>query len=468
MPSSTKAMNKPALAALACVICALIAGLVVYYSSASPESPEAREELPVYFTCDTRGRLEPCGCFTGQLGGLTRVKTWLESHRRSDSLLVDIGNSLAGQEDFRVIKYEHILEAFGLMNYHALNLGGAEAKLSLATLQKILATTDAPLLSASLVDRSTRQLIAPPSRVVEIRGQKIGLLAVLDPQSVPTPGEGLQILSLDDAISRHLPGLTAECDEVILLAFTNEDEMKRLANEFYELSLIVGGDVRQASQYLQKENESYIVYTSNQARTVGQVSLTRKESGLEADNFDIHLMVPEIPQDQTLLTLSASYRETIRETDLQIDHPERLGENAIPGVKPLATYVGSEKCVQCHTEDAHAWKNSAHAHAFDSLVRKKSDADPTCIACHTVGFGTPSGYRRSFGHEKLVGVGCESCHGPGSEHVTAWISGRKPSFKFRPLGAGDCMQCHHGEFSRPFDWEKFWPLVKHGRKKIAK
>jgi len=458
-------MNKPAIAALVCLVIAAIGGLVAYYAGNSAPVAKDSKEIPIYFTCDTHGRLEPCGCFTGQLGGLTRIRTWLKRHQVDNSLLLDVGNSLAGQEDFRVIKYEHILEAFDLMGYHALNLGGAEAKLPLATLTEIISSTKAPLLSASLIDTSTRELIAPPTRIVELRGQKIGILAVLDPNSVPSPGEGLAILSLDDAISRHLPALAEVCDEVVLLAFTNEDEMKRLAKEFYEVSLIVGGDVRQASQYLQQENQSYLVFTSNQARTVGQVTLRRKNDGLKAYDFDIHLMKPGISQDQQLLDLSNRYRETIRNTDLLVDHPERLSENAIPGVKPLATYVGSERCITCHAEEAETWHASAHSHAFDSLVKKNSEADPTCIACHTVGFGTPSGYRRTFGKEKLVNVGCESCHGPGSEHVNAWDNGVTPSFKFRPLGAGDCMQCHYGEFSRPFDWDQFWPLIEHGKKK---
>jgi len=457
-------MKKPALAAFAVLILLAFMGWQIFHSSQTSTTSNESEAIPIYFTCDTRGRLEPCGCFSGQLGGLTRIRTWLNQNQDQKSLLIDVGNSLAGQDDFRVIKYEHILEAFELMGYHALNLGAAEAKLPLSTLQKVIAETKAPLLSASLIDESSNTLIAPPSRIIDIKGQKIGILAVLDPNSVSKLGEGLNILSLNDAISRNLPELARSCDEVILLAYTNESEMKRLANEFFEFSLIVGGDVSQASQYLHKENQTHIVFTSNQARTVGEISLKRSDKALNAFGFDIHLMKPNIPQNQELLSLSSAYRDKIRHTDLLIDHPERLSENAVPGVKAHATYVGSESCITCHAEEARKWHSSAHSRAFDTLVKKNSDADPTCIACHTVGFGTLSGYRRSFGEDKLTDVGCESCHGPGSEHVNAWKSGIAPSFKFRPLGAGDCMECHHGEFSRPFDWDKFWPLIEHGKK----
>ena len=71
--------------------------------------------------------------------------------------------------------------------------------------------------------------------------------------------------------------------------------------------------------------------------------------------------------------------------------------------------------------------------------------------------------RREFAGKKLADVGCESCHGPGSLHVEQHRAGGQVTFKFRPLGAGDCRKCHHGEFSRPFDWEVFWPHIQHGK-----
>ena len=93
--------------------------------------------------------------------------------------------------------------------------------------------------------------------------------------------------------------------------------------------------------------------------------------------------------------------------------------------------------------------------------------DPKCVGCHTIGFGTMTGYRREFAGAKLANVGCESCHGPGSLHVRQYRDGAPGQFKFRPLGAGDCQKCHYGEFSRPFDWDKSWPTIQHGREARA-
>lgn len=457
-------MQKPVIAAALALFALAVAGTVFLIASKKDRLVET-PELKVYFTCDTHGRLEPCGCFTGQLGGLTRAQTWLTKNRNPSSLLVDIGGAIGGEQDYHVIQYRYILEAYQRMGYHALNLGAGEAKLSAEVLREVSAKAKVPLLSASLVDANTRQPLAQASTVIEIQGRKIGLLGVLDPRSVTSPGEGLAILSLDDAISRHLPQLKAQCDEVILLAFTTESEMTRLAEEFYELALIIGGDVGQASQFAQSVNQSLIVFTTNEARTVGEISFKRHGEKLRKEDFDIHMLYPEVGQDPSLLALSQDFRKYISTTPLEVDNPHRMDEGAIPGVTATAAYVGSASCAQCHVEETRIWKESGHSHAFQTLVHKGSHADPTCIGCHTVGFGEPSGYQRAFADTKLTDVGCESCHGPGSEHVNSWLAGNKPTFQFRPLGPGDCKSCHQGEFSRPFDWDTFWPHVAHGKKK---
>jgi hypothetical protein len=354
------------------------------------------------------------------------------------------------------------------MDYHALNLGAGEARLSAKTLRQIVRENDLPILSASLMEAATQEPVAQPFVVVESSGRKIGILGVLDPASVTNPGEGLAIRPLDDAISRHLPDLRSQCDEIILLAFTSETEMKRLAEEYYEFALVIGGDVGQASQFAQQVNQSLLVFTTNEARTVGEIAFARKGGNIRETDFDIHLLEPRVPQSPELVALSQEFKAYIRDATLDVDNPHRHHANAVPGVEPLAHYVGSESCAQCHAEETRIWRESGHSEAFHTLVTRGSEADPTCIGCHTVGFGEPSGYRRSFGDRKLTDVGCESCHGPGSAHTESWLAGKEPAFKFRPLGPGDCKQCHHGEFSRPFDWETFWPPIAHGQKATAK
>lgn len=456
---------------LRCLIVLLVAAgtyLAVHLSRKGPQASSGGR-LTVHFTCDSSGRLEPCGCFTGQHGGLTRLRTWLGEQSPSGAVLkLDAGGAIAGGADYDLIQHRYMARAYATMGFSALNMGRREAAIPAADLVKLSAVSAVPMLSASLVSSETRETLLTPYRIVKIDGLRIGILGVVSPRSVPTPGEGVAVLGLNEAIDRHLPKVAAESDLVILLAFANELEMRRLANDYYELALVLGGDVPGPTQDLIRENESLIAFTTNQARTVGTLSATvtgdaRKH--LSDPAYQIQLLKETIPQDGELVALAGSYRAEIRKTALDLDDPDSTDPNAIPGVGPSATYVGSTSCRDCHAKDHAVWEKSGHAHAFATLEKKGADADPHCISCHTVGSGKQGGYRRPMGSKSLVDVGCESCHGPGSEHVARYRDGKPTNFKFRPLGAGDCMTCHYGEFSRPFNWEEFWPKIAHGSDK---
>lgn len=446
------------------LLVAAVTGGIIYYLHSGKPRPAGK--LTVHFTCDTAGRLEPCGCFTGQHGGLTRLRTWLENRENPGPVLkLDVGGAIAGSADYDLIQYRYLARAYATMDFSALNMGGREAMIPAKTLASLAATSAVPLVSASLVDAETRKGVLEPYRIVELGGLHVGILGVVSPNSVPQPGEGLTVLGLNEAIDRHLPALAAKCDIVILLAFANETEMRRLARDYFEFSLILGGDVAGPTQEILRENDSMILFTTNQARTVGTLTASvtgEKRKRLTNPAYEIRLLEENIPQDVDLMKLVSEYRSEIRRSPLAIDDPHAVDPNAIPGVSSTATFVGSASCQSCHPQAYETWGKSGHAHAFDALVKTGSDADPHCVKCHTVGFGQPSGYRRPLGVNSLTDVGCESCHGPASEHLDKQLHGKPTAFKFRPLGPGDCKSCHYGEFSRPFVWGTFWHGIAHG------
>lgn len=75
------------------------------------------------------------------------------------------------------------------------------------------------------------------------------------------------------------------------------------------------------------------------------------------------------------------------------------------------------------------------------LPQEAVDAATECLGCHTVGFNPET---RTWVE---MGVGCESCHGPGKTHTTAKKEDRKStilnSANFEPkVQAMTCGQCH--------------------------
>lgn len=85
-----------------------------------------------------------------------------------------------------------------------------------------------------------------------------------------------------------------------------------------------------------------------------------------------------------------------------------------------AAYVGSEACRSCHEQEFATWSGGPHARAIAPLEAKGEADNATCQACHVTALGKPGGYPKGASHgahADLARVGCESCHGPGGNHV---------------------------------------------------
>ena len=230
-------------------------GVVVGIAILKKPAPPKPQPLTVLFTCDVRGRLVPCGCFTGQLGGLTRIATLFGKDDAPGELRVDVGDAIAGGADYERIEYRYIQEAFAKMRYAALNVGWREAGLSAAQLREIKARARVPMVSANLLDKATGAPLFDTHKIVRRGAWRIALIGVLDPHGLGDAlGEGLAVEEMNVALGRLLPKLRGQADFIVLLAFVDEAAMANLARQFYELDAILGGKVRQPSQKLVKEN----------------------------------------------------------------------------------------------------------------------------------------------------------------------------------------------------------------------
>lgn len=104
-------------------------------------------------------------------------------------------------------------------------------------------------------------------------------------------------------------------------------------------------------------------------------------------------------------------------------------------------YVGSNACQSCHQAEFATWQASPHGHALQSLEAAGragsvggSISGPVggpvggpnpaengdCLDCHTTAFGKTGGFVPTLpatSQPDLARVGCESCHGPGGDHI---------------------------------------------------
>jgi hypothetical protein len=110
------------------------------------------------------------------------------------------------------------------------------------------------------------------------------------------------------------------------------------------------------------------------------------------------------------------------------------------------SYDGRKKCSGCHKSQYKSWRQTGHAKALESLeagakaeAKEKAGLDPDqdytadekCVACHVTGYGQEGGYEIADPSKFLVGVGCESCHGPGKKYRRLH---RKAADKYKKKG----------------------------------
>lgn len=157
-------------------------------------------------------------------------------------------------------------------------------------------------------------------------------------------------------------------------------------------------------------------------------------------------------------------------------------------------YVGAQRCKTCHqAEEAGdqygVWQKEKHSHAYEVLASDKAKeygkardiADPQksdkCLKCHSTAFGEPKeNLHRSF--DPKLGVQCETCHGPGENHVKARMTAaakedegaKAPAYsaisddeviKSPPMKT--CLGCHNEESPgfKPFCFHKFKADIRH-------
>lgn len=80
-------------------------------------------------------------------------------------------------------------------------------------------------------------------------------------------------------------------------------------------------------------------------------------------------------------------------------------------------YGGSEKCMECHGSINNTVARTPHAYALEALRNVGQERNPSCLPCHTVGYGLPGGFTSASATPRLGGVGCENCHGPAANHA---------------------------------------------------
>jgi len=123
------------------------------------------------------------------------------------------------------------------------------------------------------------------------------------------------------------------------------------------------------------------------------------------------------------------------------------------------TFIGNDDCAVCHNKIYKHWEETGHASAYETLEKVEHEYDPECVECHVVGLDYFTGFETIESTPGLKGVGCESCHGPGSDHKET----QSKNYGRVDVGVERCGTCHNDEHSPNFEFEDYWQQIKHPR-----
>ena len=136
-------------------------------------------------------------------------------------------------------------------------------------------------------------------------------------------------------------------------------------------------------------------------------------------------------------------------------------------------YIGSNACKMCHNKPAKGaqfaqWEKTTHSQAYSKLDDAGKN-NPECLKCHSTAGSVSKSLIATLKVDE--GVGCESCHGPGSMYKSAAVmKSREKSIEKGLIIPSEetCKTCHlgkkpegHPAAKKPWNYEEFYKVINH-------
>jgi 2',3'-cyclic-nucleotide 2'-phosphodiesterase (5'-nucleotidase family) len=440
-----------------------LAGLLLAALVSLPSRSAPARALVVFATGANRGELEPCGCSPAQKGGLARRAALVDSLRRTagPAILLDCGDHTHADRERDERLNGFIRWAMDSMGYDAMTLGELELGRGAAYVKAMLDSVRTPITLANVRFRASGEPVGERSLVIRRGETTCAVLGLIGPDLLPTGFDtlagGFEVADPVATARELVPELRPQADFVIVLAHLAPGAARALADQVPGVDLVVLGHEQgplpaagsttgaataasgERGQWLSRTQLERIAESSPEVRVTGAViPLTLRD----------HRASPDIAAalDELHRTMNAERRAA------SIAEAERLAElRPLPGQD---RHLGDRRCARCHQSIHDDWQRTAHAHAFDTLVKSHREHDPECLPCHVTGFETAGGFLGGAPYQDMREVQCESCHGMGTLHDMMGALDPDP-------GLAACRRCHTPEMSPEFDFARYWPPIAH-------
>jgi hypothetical protein len=419
-------------------------------------------EVSIIFSGEELGSLEPCGCYEGQLGGISRRYSFIDSFRKQANAvfpvsLGDLPKSCGSQEE---IKLEILCRAMDEMGYILHNLGEKDIEINPQILSFLSQTSKVNFLSSNVKVVAPFPIKIAPYIIKECFGAehpfKVAFLGILSKSISNT--NMLDYVSISEPVEALKPLVKQLRDKVnliVLLSHASLEESIKIAKLFPEIGLIITGHNIEDPRGAIYVNNAAVVSSGIGGKYMGVAKYSISNKVVKRKSVEVIPLDNRYKDSEEMILLLKEYQQILLDVDLLSKTPQAPLPDGL-------SYAGSFACGICHRIVYEHWCKTTHGTSYNTLVNVGHQYDPECIKCHTTGYGYISGFLNFEKDENLINVGCESCHGAGSSHI------RNVENTYGFTGEDNCKTCHDSEHSPKFQFKEYWEKIKHPEEILKK
>ena len=242
----------------------------------------------VFYTAETHGTLEPCGCTSDPLGDFARVSALVRAAGGRSTLLVDAGSlayPLAATSEKKQpaaeLRSEFLAHEIAKLPFGGAGLGDGD-------LVRGPASVAPKRLAVNLAQAPVIESFIEPSRIATVGAIKIGVLGIVDPAVAAKAGFSAQDPTV--AAQQEVARLRAAGAEVIvLLAPVERQQARHLARTSGADFVIVGKNVGQGMARAEPvgsafvgsafAGSAYVVAPAEELQRVGRLDIVLRGKG---------------------------------------------------------------------------------------------------------------------------------------------------------------------------------------------
>jgi 5'-nucleotidase/UDP-sugar diphosphatase len=284
--------------------------LFVLISSGCFLSPaEESLNLTILHTNDHHGHTLAYTYRGRQVGGLAERMSLIERLKEEESkkaamcLFLDAGDIASGSLFSDFFSAEPDWKLFSEY-YDAIVPGNHDFDPPFDTTYGFIQKFRAPVLSANIFDRQSKQLIFPPYKIFQKDKWSIAVIGVSHPDTplISTRGddERLEFRSGTDAVSTYVEELREKHDLILILSHLGEDAA--LAKDVPGIDVVVGGHYHTPLKNPLIVNKTVIVNAGFGGQYIGRLSLAvRRTKGKVETKLEGYTLIPvtaDMPPDE--------------------------------------------------------------------------------------------------------------------------------------------------------------------------